>query len=333
MGLEYVGHVRALEIQELTGPAGVAVVDRPEPEGDPSKVLVDVVAAGVSFPDLLQSKGMYQFRPEPPFVPGLEMAGVVRSAPTDSGFSQGDRVCAWSRGCLAEVASCDPSEVFALPENLTWEEGASLILNYQTAIFCMIHRGGLTAGESVLVLGASGGVGTSGIQIAKAIGAGPVIGLVSTEEKGEIALRAGADHAVLVSETWKDDVLELTGGRGVDMTYDPVGGDRFLDGVRALSRFGRLVVVGFAAGTIPEIKVNRLLLRNVSIVGAAWGEAAADDAELPRRIHAEMLPMIVSGAIKPPVGAVLPLEKGADAYRLLDERQAVGKVVLRIRED
>lgn len=325
--------MKALEIQALTGPDGVAVVDTPEPTDDGSGVVVDVVTAGVSFPDLLQSKGMYQYRPDPPFTPGIEAAGIVRSAPDDSGFKPGDRVCAWTKACLAEVAICAPSEVFHLPEQLTMEEGASLVMNYQTAVFCMIHRGGLKAGEKLLVLGASGGVGTSGIQVAKGIGAGQVIGLVSTAEKGEVAKAAGADDIVVMSDTWKDEVIELTGGTGVDMTYDPVGGDRFLDGVRALSRFGRLVVVGFAAGTIPEIKVNRLLLRNVSIVGAAWGEAVAGDPDLPRQIHEEMLPMIKSGAIKPPVGHVLPFEQGADAYRLLENRQAVGKVVLRIRED
>jgi NADPH2:quinone reductase len=325
--------MKALEVQALTGPDGIAVVDRPEPEDDGTGVVVDVVVGGVSFPDLLQSKGLYQFRPDPPFIPGLEMAGVVRSAPSTSGFEAGDRVCAWTRNCLAEVATCKPSEVFALPEQLTFEEGASLILNYQTAVFCMIHRGGLKSGESVLVLGASGGVGTSGIQVAQAVDAARVIGLVSTEEKGEIARAAGADEIVVISDTWKDDVLGLTGGDGVDMVYDPVGGERFLDGVRSLKRFGRLVVVGFAAGTIPEIKVNRLLLRNVGIVGAAWGEAVAGDPDLTRRIHEELLPMIESGAVKPPIGAVLPLEKGADAYRLLDDRKAVGKVVLRMRKE
>jgi NADPH:quinone reductase len=323
--------MRALEIQSLTGPDGVVVVDRPEPADDGSRLVIEVVTAGVSFPDLLQSRGLYQIRPEPPFVPGLELAGVVRSAPAGTDFSPGDRVCAWTRAALAEVVVCRPNEAFHLPDELSWEEGASLVLNYQTAVFCLVHRGGLRAGETILVLGASGGVGTSGIQVAKAVGASRVIGLVSTASKGEMARAAGADDIVLVSDTWKDQVLALTDGRGVDLVYDPVGGDRFLDGVRSLARFGRLVVVGFAAGTIPEIKVNRLLLRNVSIVGAAWGEAVAGDPALTSQLHAELLPLIRSGAVKPPVGAVLPLEQGADAYRLLDNREAVGKVVVRVR--
>ncbi len=325
--------MRALEVQALTGPEGVVVVDRPEPVDDGTGVVVDVVVAGVSFPDLLQSKGMYQYRPDPPFVPGIELAGIVRSAPAGSGFVAGDRVCAWTRAALAEVSICKPSEVFHLPEELTWEEGASLVLNYQTAVFCMGHRGGLEAGESVLILGAAGGVGTSGIQVAKGFGASKVIGLVSTPAKGEVARSAGADEVVVISDAWKDEVLALTAGRGVDLVYDPVGGDRFLDGLRSLARFGRLVVVGFAAGTIPEVKVNRLLLRNISVVGAAWGEAVADDPTLPGRIHEQMLPLIRSGAIKPPVGHVLSLEEGRQAYQLLEDRLAVGKVVLRVRSD
>lgn len=325
--------MRALQVQELSGPDGIEVVDIPEPADDGSSILVDVRAAGVSFPDLLQTRGLYQIRPEPPFVPGLELAGVVRSAPADSGFAPGDRVCGMGQGVLAEVAVARPNQLFPLPESLSWEQGAALVMNYQTAVFCLIHRGGLRAGESVLVLGASGGVGTSGIQVAKAIGAGPVIGLVSNHDKAEVAAEAGADHTVVIADGWKDRVIDLTGGRGVDLVYDPVGGDRFLDGIRSLARFGRLVVVGFAAGTIPEVKVNRLLLRNVSVVGAAWGEAMAVDPELPGRIHQELLPMIESGAVRPPVGAVIDLDDGVHAFRLLDERRAVGKVVVRIGEE
>ncbi len=322
--------MRALQVNELSGPDGITVVDTAEPADDGSSVVVEVKAAGVSFPDLLQTRGLYQVRPEPPFVPGLELAGIVRSAPDGSGFAPGDRVCGMGQAVLAEVATARPGQLFALPEALSWEEGAALVMNYQTAVFCMLHRGGLTAGESVLVLGASGGVGTSGIQVAKAIGAGPVIGLVSTEAKGEVATAAGADEIVLVSDGWKDEVRALTDGRGVDLVYDPVGGDRFADGIRSLARGGRLVVVGFAAGTIPEIRVNRLLLRNVSVVGAAWGEAMAADPGLPARIHDELLPMIETGAIKPPIGAVLDLEDGVEAFRLLDAREAVGKVVVTV---
>ena len=192
--------MRAIEIQSLTGPSGVAVIETNEPEPDGQSVVVDIVCGGVSFPDLLQSQGLYQYRPDPPFTPGIEASGVVRSAPSGSGFKAGDRVAAWTRGCLAETVLAKPDELFLLPEQLSFEEGAALVMNYQTAVFCMIDRGNLKAGESVLILGASGGVGTSGIQVAKGIGCSQVIGLVSTPEKREIALAAGADHVVLVSD-------------------------------------------------------------------------------------------------------------------------------------
>ena len=321
--------MRALQITDLIGPDGVAVMDDvAEPADDGRSVIIDAAFAGVSFPDLLQTRGMYQIRPEPPFTPGVEAAGVVRSAPAGSGFSPGDRVAVWGTACHAEVIAAHPNQCFIIPEELSLAEGASLVLNYQTAVFCMVDRGGLRAGESVLVMGAAGGVGTSAIQVANGTGASMVIGLVSTPEKAEIARAAGATHTVLVHDGWKDEVLALTDGRGVDMTYDPVGGDRFLDGVRALARFGRLVVVGFAAGDIPTIKVNRLLLRNVSIVGAAWGEAIAADPSLAVDIHERLLAMIRSGAVRPPIGQVVPFAEAPDAFRLLDDRQATAKVLI-----
>jgi NADPH2:quinone reductase len=321
--------MRALQITDLIGPDGVAVMnDVAEPTDDGRSVIIDTAFAGVSFPDLLQTRGMYQIRPEPPFTPGVEAAGVVRSAPAGSGFSPGDRVAVWGTACHAEVIAAHPNQCFIIPEELSLAEGASLVLNYQTAVFCMVDRGGLRAGESVLVMGAAGGVGTSAIQVANGTGASMVIGLVSTPEKAEIAKAAGATHTVLVHDGWKDEVLALTDGRGVDMTYDPVGGDRFLDGVRALARFGRLVVVGFAAGDIPTIKVNRLLLRNVSIVGAAWGEAIAADPSLAVDIHERLLAMIRSGAVRPPIGQVVPFAEAPNAFRLLDDRQATAKVLI-----
>jgi NADPH2:quinone reductase len=322
--------MRALEVQSLTGPDGLAIVDRPEPDDDGRSVIIDVAYAGVSFPDLLQTKGMYQIRPEPPFIPGVEASGVVRSAPEGAGVVAGDRVAVWGNTCHAEVVAGHPDQVFKLPDEMSLAEGAAFVLNYQTAMFCLVDRGGLRAGESVLVLGAAGGVGTSAIQVAKGIGAGPIIGLVSTPEKAEVASAAGADHTVIVSDTWKDEVLEITGGRGVDMTYDPVGGDRFLDGVRALARSGRLVVVGFAAGEIPSIKVNRLLLKNVSIVGAAWGEAIAGNPALAQDIHSRLVPLVQSGAVKPPIGQIHSFDDAINAFRSLDDRTATAKVLFEV---
>ena len=320
--------MRALQVTALTGPDAVRVIDVDEPVDDGRHLIVDIAFAGVSFPDLLQTKGMYQIRPEPPFVPGVEAAGVVRSAPAGSGFSPGDRVAVWGMSLHAERVAVRPDQAFLLPDRMRLAEGAAFVLNYQTALFCLVDRGRLTAGESVLVMGAAGGVGTSAIQVAKGIGAGPVIGLVSTPDKAEVARAAGADHTVLVSDTWKDEVVALTGGRGVDMTYDPVGGDRFLDGVRALARGGRLVVVGFAGGDIPTIKVNRLLLRNTGIIGAAWGEAAAADPGLAPDLHRRLVELVEAGAIAPPIGRIFPFDDAAAAFRSLEDRTATAKVLL-----
>lgn len=322
--------MRALQVTALTGPDAVRLIDVDEPMDDGRHLIVDIAFAGVSFPDLLQTKGMYQIRPEPPFVPGVEAAGVVRSAPAGSGFSPGDRVAVWGMSLHAERVAVRPEQAFLLPDRMSLAEGAAFVLNYQTALFCLVDRGRLTAGESVLVMGAAGGVGTSAIQVAKGIGAGPVIGLVSTPDKAEVARAAGADHTVLVSETWKDEVVALTGGRGVDMTYDPVGGDRFLDGVRALARGGRLVVVGFAGGDIPTIKVNRLLLRNTGIIGAAWGEAAAADPGLAPDLHRRLVELVEAGAIAPPIGRIFPFDEAAAAFRSLEDRTATAKVLLEL---
>lgn len=322
--------MRAVQVRELTGPDGLVIADAPEPPAE-GAVLIDVVAAGISFADLLVSQGLYQERSPPPFVPGMEAAGTVRSAPAGSGFAPGDRVCASSRGCFAEVVAADPERVFHLPAQLSFVEGAALTVNYQTAMFALRDRGAFAAGESALVLGAAGGTGTSAIQVLAGLGAATVVGLVSTDAKAAIARAAGAHATVLISERWKDEARALTDGRGFDLVYDPVGGDLFLDGLRALAYGGRLLVIGFAGGTIPELRVNRLLLNNVGVIGAAWGEAVRRDPTLPRRIHQRLVPLIEAGHVRPPIGAELPLERVADAYRLFARREAVGKVVLRMR--
>lgn len=322
--------MRAAQVESLTGPAGLRVMEIAEPASE-GMVVIEVEVAGVSFADLLMSQGLYQSRSAPPFTPGMDAAGVVRSAPPGSGLKAGDRVCTSTTGAFAEVAVATPGRVFKLPDVLSFAQGAALTVNYQTAIFCLVDRGGFRAGESVLVLGASGGVGTSAIQVAKGLGASKVVGVVSTVEKAKVAKDAGADEVVLLASDWKDAALALTGGDGFDVVYDPVGADLFLDGLRCLGFGGRLVVVGFAGGAIPEVKVNRLLLNNISVVGAAWGEATRRDSSLPRRIHQELVGLIESGFVRPPIGQVFALEDIAAAYRTFENREAVGKVVLRIR--
>jgi NADPH2:quinone reductase len=329
-----VAHVRALQIAELDGPDALSVVDLPEPAANhfltPDQgVLIDVKAAAVSFPDVLQSRGLYQFKPDLPFVPGAEVAGVVAEASPDSGVEAGDRVAAMTMlGGMAQRVAAPAPLTFKLPDQLDFAEGAALILNYHTAYFALKLRGRLREGERVLVHGAAGGLGTACLQVAKALGASTVA-VVSTEEKEQVAREAGADDAVRSDGPWREQVQEITGG-GVDVVIDPVGGDRFKDSLRSLREEGRLVVVGFTSGSIPEVKVNRLLLNNVDVVGAGWGAYVLSKPELSRRIGAELDTMIAAGAVRPVVGARFPLDRAADAMRLIEERGALGKVVLEV---
>jgi NADPH2:quinone reductase len=328
--------MRAVQIVEESGPdSALALVDLPEPE--PSHMLtpgagvvVEVHAAGVSFPELLQTRGEYQMKPPLPFVPGSEVAGVVLSAPDGAAVAPGDRVAAFcGLGGLAETAVAPEFFTFALSPELDFAQGAALILNYHTAYFALLLRGRLAEGETVLVHGAAGGVGTACLQVAKGLGA-KTIALVSSEAKREVAERAGADQTLLLGDGWKDEVLELSGG-GVELVLDPVGGDRFTDSLRSLREDGRLVVVGFTGGSIPEVRVNRLLLKNTEVIGAGWGAYVMGKPDLNREIGAAVNAMVDAGFIRPIVGERFPLERAADALKTLDERRATGKIVLDVR--
>jgi len=328
--------VKAVQITEESGPDGaLALVELPEPEASHmltpgSGVVVEVHAAGVSFPELLQTRGQYQLKPPLPFVPGSEVAGVVLSAPEGASVKAGDRVAAFcALGGFAETAVAPEFFTFALSPELDFAQGAALILNYHTAYFALLLRGRLARGETVLVHGAAGGVGTASLQVAKALGA-KTIALVSSESKRAVAELAGADHTLLLGEHWKDEVLALSDG-GVDMVLDPVGGDRFTDSLRSLREGGRLVVVGFTGGSIPEVRVNRLLLKNTEVVGAGWGAYVMGKPDLNREIGAAVNGMVDDGFIRPIVGERFGLERAADALRTLDERRATGKIVLDVR--
>ncbi len=328
--------MRAIQIVEESGPdSALALVDLPEPE--PSHMLtpgagvvVEVHAAGVSFPELLQTRGQYQMKPPLPFVPGSEVGGVVISAPEGAAVKPGDRVAAFcALGGFAETAVAPEFFTFALSPELDFAQGAALILNYHTAYFALLLRGRLAAGETVLVHGAAGGVGTACLQVAKGLGA-KTIALVSSVAKRAVAEEAGADQTLLLGDGWKDEVLERSGG-GVEMVLDPVGGDRFTDSLRSLREGGRLVVVGFTGGSIPEVRVNRLLLKNTEVIGAGWGAYVMGKPQLNREIGAAVNGMVDAGFIRPIVGERFPLERAADALKTLDERRATGKVVLDVR--
>jgi NADPH:quinone reductase len=320
--------VRALQVTELSGPGALELADVAEPEqGD--GVLIDVEAAGVAFPDLLLTRGQYQIKPPPPFTPGAEVAGTVRSAPQGSGFDSGERVMALTFGGFAERATSAPHLTFPVPDRFSIEQAAGFVMNYHTAHFALHRRGRLKEGETVLVHGAAGGVGTATIQVANGSRA-RVIAVVSTDAKEELARRAGAHEVVRSDGKWLEGVRELTDGRGVDVLMDPVGGDRFTDSLRALAPEGRLLVVGFAEGEIPTVSVNRLLLRNVDLVGVAWGSFVMDKPDVCREIAADLERLSEAGTVDPIVDEVFPLEDGASAVRRLEERGALGKIVLRV---
>ncbi|NKQ51882.1 NADPH:quinone oxidoreductase family protein [Amycolatopsis sp. K13G38] len=327
--------MRAFVITELTGPRGGAVTEFDEPSGahpwtGGERLLIEVHAAGVSFPDLLQTRGRYQHVEPVPYVAGGEVAGVVLEAPEGSGFAPGDRVASltiW--GAMAERALGLPDYTVRLPDSMDFVAGAALHLNYSTAWFTL-HRVGLDKGEDVLVHGASGGVGTATIQLVRALGARP-IAVVSTSDKERVAREAGAEDVVRSGDDWLEQVRELTGGHGVQVVVDPVGGDRFTDSLRCLDVGGRLAVVGFAGGSIPTVKVNRLLLRDLSVVGVALDPYVRRFPRIARTLAGELERLTAEGHIRPVVGHVLPLEQGAEALELIERREALGKVVVRMR--
>jgi NADPH2:quinone reductase len=259
------------------------------------------------------------------------MAGTVRSAPPASPFAPGDRVAAWAPlGAWAQYAVAAPIATFRIPEGMSYAQATSLV-NYQSAYFGLVERGQARAGETVLIHGAAGGVGSAAVDLARGLGL-TSIAVARGGEKLAVAHDLGAQHLLDADSDWLPEVRRITGERGVDLVFDPVGGDRFLDSVRALGVGGRLLVVGFAGGSIPEVKVNRLLLKNSSVVGVAWGEYVRHDHEMPQRVGRALAGLWSAGKLHPLVGATFPLERAADALREIESRRATGKIVLTVRE-
>jgi len=322
--------VRSVQVLRLDGPDGVEVVEAPAPTRGDGELLVEVHALGISWPDLLQSRGDYQLKPEVPFQLGVDFAGVVLEACEASGFTAGDRVaCCLPYGGGADVVAVHPESAFPLPDQVSFEKGAALPMNYLTAQFALETRGAVREGDTVLVNGAAGGVGTACLQVARALGA-RTVAVVSTQDKADFVLSLGADHAVL-ADGFLASVRELTDGRGVDVLVDVVGGDLFTDSLRSLAPLGRLLVVGFTGGSIPQVKVNRLLLGNTDVRGVGWGAFAMVRPGYMRRQWESLLPMIESGVVDPPVGTTYPLEEVSRALADLEARAVLGKTVLTLR--
>jgi NADPH2:quinone reductase len=322
--------MRSVQVTSLDGPAGVEVVEAAEPVAGVGQALVEVHAVGVSWPDLLQTRGEYQLRPDLPFQLGVDLAGVVRDAPPGTGIAAGARVaCCLPYGGGADVVAVPVEAVFPLPESLSLVQAAAMPLNYLTAQFALVTRAQLREGETVLVHGAAGGVGTACLQVARGHG-GRTIAVVSTREKADFVLSLGADHAVLV-DGFRDTVRQLTEGAGVDVVVDVVGGDLMTDSLRSLAPLGRLLVLGFTGGRIPEVKVNRLLLNNIDVRGVGWGAYAMARPGFMREQWEALLPLLESGVVDPPVSTTYPLEQVSRALRDLEQRRVLGKTVLTLR--
>lgn len=326
--------MRALRLEAKDGPSAALLRYAPEPVGahpwaDGERLLVEVHAAAVAFPDVLQSRGQYQHGAEAPYVVGGEYAGVVLEAPAGSRLRPGDRVCGLSVwGALAERVLGVPRHTVRLPDSMSFVEGAAFYLNYVTALFTL-RRAGFVDGESVLVHGAAGGVGTATLDLLRGR-ANPSIAVVSDAGKAEVAVAAGADVALQTETQWQARARALTGGHGVDVVVDPVGGDRFTDSLRALDVGGRLMVVGFADGSIPEVKVNRLLLRDLSVVGVALEPWEQRHPGVAAELVDDLERLAADGRVRPVVGHRLPFERAAEALGILDRREAHGKVVVEV---
>ncbi len=300
-----------------------------EPRAAAGGLVIEVAAAGLNFPDILTIAGIYQFRSDLPFVPGMEAVGRVVEVGAESRFALGDRVIANGlRGSFADKMAVDDVYAFRVPDAMGDRDAAGMHVIYQTSDMALVYRARLQLGETLLVHGGSGGVGTSAIQIGKALGA-EVIATASTEEKLAIAKQAGADHLVNYRETdFVEAVKEITDGKGADVTYDPVGGDVFDKSCKCIAFGGRLLVIGFASGRIPEITANRILLKNISIVGLHWGEYYKHQPQLVHDTHERLLELHQEGKIKPILFGDWQMKDLPEALSAIAERRSWGKIVV-----
>ena len=324
--------MRAALCKSLDGPDGIAIVDIGVPEVGSGQVLVRVSAAALNFLDTLITRGKYQFKPEVPFAPAAEIAGLVEAVGEGVvHLDVGDRVCGYvGWGGAAEYVAADASLLVRVPKGVSDAQAAAVTVTYGTAMHGLRDRGRLAVGETVAVLGASGGAGLAAIEVAKLMGA-RTIAVASTAEKLEVCRAAGADLLLNYSETdLKQGLRELTDGRGVDVIYDCVGGRHAEAALRSIAWMGRFLVVGFAAGEIPKIPLNLLLLKSCDVAGVFWGEAITREPATHRENMGQVLDWVASGRLVPHIGQGFGLEQIADAIRLLDARKATGKLIVNL---
>ena len=322
--------MKAVLCKQYGPPESLVVEDLASPEPGPNEVVVSVKAASVNFPDVLIIQNKYQFKPPLPFSPGSELAGIVKSVGPDvRNVKAGDRVMAFTTyGAFAEEVKTEASRLITLPPKMDFVTGAAFLLTYGTSDHALRDRGALKAGETLLVLGAAGGVGLAATEIGKALGA-RVIACASSESKLAVCREHGADEAInYATEDLRERIKVLTDGRGVDVVYDAVGGTYTEPAFRSLAWRGRLLVVGFAAGDIPKLPLNLPLLKGAAVVGVFWGDFARREPGQFAQSVQQLTRWYGEGRLRPHVSETLPLEKAADAIKLLASRQARGKVVL-----
>jgi NADPH2:quinone reductase len=328
--------VKAWVVRQLGGPESLNFEEIAPGEPAEGMARIRVRAAAINFPDALMVAGLYQVKPELPFVPGVEVSGEVVSAPPGAAFEAGDRVMALvdnaglTRGGYAEIADAAPQSVSRMPDKMSFEEGAGFTLVFQTGWFGLHRRANLKPGETLLVHAGAGGVGSAAIQLGKAAGA-TVIATAGSDEKVEVCRRLGADHAVnYKTEDFVEEVKRVTAGRGADVVFDPVGGDVYDRSTKCIAFEGRIVIVGFTSGRIPQAATNHVLIKNYSVVGLHWGLYTKRAPELIAPAARALLDLYDSGKIKPHISIRLPLSEAPRALATVAEGKSTGKVILTV---
>ncbi|MDX2033388.1 MAG: NADPH:quinone oxidoreductase family protein [Blastocatellia bacterium] len=322
--------MKAWRVEDWCEPEQMKFAEIPAPEPKAGEIRIRNKAAALNFYDILMMQGKYQVRPPRPFTPGSEVSGVVESVGEGvTAFKVGDRVQGMAvGGAFAEMSILPAAKTFRMPDGMSFEEGAAMIVIYQTSYFALTNRTRIAQGEWLLVHAAAGGVGLSAMQIGRALGA-RVIATAGSDEKLQFCLSQGAEHAIdYRNPGWVDEVKTITGGRGADVIYDPVGGEVFDLSTKCIAPEGRLLVIGFAGGTIPSIAANRILLKNISIIGAYWGGYLEHHPEYMDEAQAALLEMYEAGRIKPIVSQTFPLAGAVEALQALATRRTFAKVVL-----